>query len=110
MTASPSSKAARKGKGAPDTLDIQALVKATYVDLAADLHYSIFTDLTNEICVECITTVHDADGKAHTCSAWRRLGATQNDIVALMLQTGHEVYHAVDRIKGVLPAEDSLSA
>lgn len=98
----------RKGAQGPDTIDIAALFQSFYDEWALTPWFNVTMALDNNMMLEaCVEGVNE-DGKRFIHQVVRVFNPNVDNLLHVMLQVGHALYHRVDRDSAISRVEETV--
>lgn len=95
----------RKGAQGPDTIDIAALLDAFFVEWGLTPWFNVTIALDGNMMVEAVTEGRNDHGERFLHQVVRVFNPNVDNLLHVMLQVGHALYHRVDRDDAISKAE-----
>jgi len=95
----------RKGAQGPDTIDIAALLDAFYIEWGLTPWFNVTIALDGNMMVEAVVEYVNLARKRGMHQVVRVFNPNVDNLLHVMLQVGHALYHRVDRDDAISKVE-----
>lgn len=98
----------RKGAQGPDTIDISELFKAFYDEWGLTPWFNVTMALDGNMMIEAVTEGRYEEGERFLHQVVRVFNPNLDNLIHVMLQVGHALYHRVDRDSSISRIETTV--